>query len=453
MLRLVPCAIVALLVLLHAVAATWVTPKHAINVAPGWNVQGVTTSLTSPRTLLFDAAGHLLVLQQRKGIIALTLNADGSVASTKVVRDDSELNHGLALSPDGRTLYASSGEAVWSWTYDANAMTLSDQRRTLVTGMSQDGHSSRTLLISNAQPNMLYVSRGSSGNIDFLAVDPKSGRSTIKVFDLDNVPENGYDHASEGSLIAYGVRNEVGIVEDGAGVLWGVENGVDDAVRLKDGVSTDVHNDNPGEKLHSFGKASEVAAKGSETKNFGYPTCLSVWAPSAFPSGDSLQVGDFFVQEINGTQSDASCESAVKPDLMLQAHTAPLDIKFGVGDDTNAYIAFHGSWNRDPPVGYSLGYVQGSRSGSSGGWSSKDDLTSTTAVTDILTPPDITSCPTNCFRPTALVWSPDGSRLYVASDSSDEIVVVSRGVGTNAAGRRAKLPHVPGLRSLLRLLY
>ena len=43
------------------------------------------------------------------------------------------------------------------------------------------------------------------------------------------------------NLLAYGVRNEVGIVEDGAGPLWGVESSADDLTRTVNGTATDVH--------------------------------------------------------------------------------------------------------------------------------------------------------------------------------------------------------------------
>lgn len=75
-------------------------------IASGWNVRGVSTSVTRPRSLVFDSAGKLLVLQQSVGILAITLNGDGSVKDTHVVREDGQLNHGLAFSPDGKTLFA-----------------------------------------------------------------------------------------------------------------------------------------------------------------------------------------------------------------------------------------------------------------------------------------------------------------------------------------------------------
>jgi len=144
----------------------------------------------------------------------------------------------------------SSSDAVWSWDYDAAANKLTNQK-TLVTGMDQEGHSSRTILISAKHPELLYVSRGSSGNIDTIAADPASGRSTIKAYNITSVPDGGYDQASQGAMVAYGARNEVGIVEDAAGVLWGVENSADEVVRVINGVRTDVHTNNPAEKLHS----------------------------------------------------------------------------------------------------------------------------------------------------------------------------------------------------------
>ena len=94
---------------------------------------------------------------------------------------------------------------------------------------------------------------------------------------------------------------------------------------------------------------------------FGYPYCFSVWDQSLFP-GESLQTGQWFSQDqsvtVNGqAMTDAywyamlwlvtiyrlmkvtfcSQTRAVKPTLVLQPHSAPLDIKFGPSGDTNMY--------------------------------------------------------------------------------------------------------------------
>lgn len=223
-------------------------------------------------------------------------------------------------------------------------MTLSNQRK-IVTGMD-NGHVTRTLLVSQKHPNLLIVSRGSLGNLDTTATP---AHASVKVFDWKKVPSsNGYNYVNDGKVLAFGVRNEVGIAEDKAGHVWGVENSADNLMRG----STDVHQDNPGEKLNycelfifrissrtnylplrgAVGDASSI----SGNRWYGYPTCFSVWNSSSFPASDNFKTGDWFVQNPNSTMNDAYCNSkAVKPTLLFQGHSAPLDIK--VGPDSSAY--------------------------------------------------------------------------------------------------------------------
>lgn len=135
--------------------------------------------------------------------------------------------------------------------------------------MDNDDHVTRTVLVSTAHPNLLIVSRGSNANLDTGAT-ASSGRAQVKVFDWTSLPSGdaGWDFTTQGKLLASGVRNEVGIAEDGAfdlrtyqppsesafctgaGRVWGVENSADDLVRVRSGKTYDVHQDNPGEKLH-----------------------------------------------------------------------------------------------------------------------------------------------------------------------------------------------------------
>ncbi|EJD43586.1 soluble quino protein glucose dehydrogenase [Auricularia subglabra TFB-10046 SS5] len=401
-----------------AVLGAFVNPRFTLSTATGWTARGIATDLTRPRSLLFDSAGHLLVLQSGAGIRGYTLAADGSVASSTTVRADAYLNHGIALSPDGKTLYVSSNHTVWKFDYNANTFALSNQQM-IITGMNNADHITRTLHISEKHPNLLSVSRGSNDNLDMLSISPSEARAAVKVFDLSAVPAGGYDYARDGHFLAYGARNEIGLAEDRAGNVWGVENSADQLARTKDGVSTDVHIDNPGEKLHNFGDV--LAAADGAPRWYGYPTCFAVWQPNQFPSSDSFKVGDWFTTNNN----DSACASAIKPALLFQAHSAPIDIKFGPSDDSNVYVSFHGSWNRQPPTGYKVVYVPG-RVASDGAWSPVEAVTSNAGYLDLLWNPNINVCPTQCFRPTGLAWSPDGRRLYVASDASGEIVMLSR---------------------------
>lgn len=87
-------------------SASFIAPKEALQVASGWKVQGVANGLNVPRSVAFDSAGHLLVVEKSKGLTAFTLNPDGSVQSKKLLLLYKYLNHGLTFSTDGKTLFA-----------------------------------------------------------------------------------------------------------------------------------------------------------------------------------------------------------------------------------------------------------------------------------------------------------------------------------------------------------
>lgn len=64
--------------------------------------------MKQPRTIIFDTAGNMLILQATKGISVHTFGADGCVTQSTMIVTNNRLNHGLSLTHDGRTLYASS---------------------------------------------------------------------------------------------------------------------------------------------------------------------------------------------------------------------------------------------------------------------------------------------------------------------------------------------------------
>ena len=100
---------------------------------------------------------------------------------------------------------------------------------------------------------------------------------------------------------------------------------------------------------------------------------------------------------------------------------APLDIIF-TPDGAEAYITFHGSWDRTNPVGYKLStiaFVNGSPAAASD---------SKTALTDIFSNQDNSKCPDSCFRPVGLVQDDQG-RIFMSSDATGEIWILMK---TNA---------------------
>lgn len=195
-------------------------------VSPGWSLTKIAGGLQGVRTIVFDPLGNMLVSEARKGISVHTFGEDGCIASSELLIQDIALNHGLDLTPDGTTLYASSVSSVWSWAYDPATRTVSDQR-TVINGMSTGIHPTRTVLVVPQQPELVLIQVGSNSNLDMQSAQPGTGRAIVKVFDMSAAPANGYNYNTGGEVFAYGLRNDIGLTADPNGMIWGVENSGD----------------------------------------------------------------------------------------------------------------------------------------------------------------------------------------------------------------------------------
>lgn len=333
----------------------------------------------------------------------------------------------MELSEDGKTLYASSQDKVYSWAYDAKSDSLSnDTQVVLVNNMTNSDHMTRTLLLSKKEPNTLVVSRGSNSNQDDVAKILDSGRAQIRSFDISKIKKSSdaQDFLS-GKVLGWGLRNSVGVAEHPTdGGIWSVENSRDEMKR--DG--QDIHMDNPGEELNFHGYLN--GSKGSLDKiggNYGYPTCFALWSTKDFPNLGDMKTGSQFPGPESDNVTDAQCNSDyVAPRITFQAHMAPLDIKFNKGGD-EAYVTFHGSWDRDDPVGYKVASVAWSNGEPKAASDSQD------ATVDILTNKDLSKCPDGCFRPAGLAID-SNQRLWFTSDATGEIFVLRKTDNSTSGG-------------------
>jgi len=393
-------------------------PEYAAPVTSnGWSAQLVAQDLDNPRGILFDSEGNLLVIDRSEGIVRMTFEDGGgtclNVANKTTIVDSDTLNHGIAISEDSRTLYASDSNSVYSWTYDPATGSISSSNQTLITNMASEGHVTRTLMMSQVQPGMLVVSRGSDENLDVETQFVETGRSQIRAFNVTNLTSNAvpYDYSSDGVRLGWGLRNSVGVAEDPtSGAVYSVENSVDEASRS----GVDIHTNNPGEELNFHGYLSDTSPRG----NYGYPHCFAVWSTD-IPDLDGMTVGSQFALDQNSTINDEYCEDdTVAPRLTFQAHTAPLDIIFQP-NGSEAYVSFHGSWNRDAPVGYTINSIPFT----DGSPSAKASTTDSSRV--IISNPDNSACPDGCFRPVGLAIDAAG-RLWFSSDSTGELYVMAK---------------------------
>ncbi|KAK7179134.1 carbohydrate-binding cytochrome b562 [Paraphaeosphaeria sporulosa] len=382
--------------------------------ANGWKAVKVAGNLVQPRGLIFDTSGRLLLIQNGLGITAHTIGNDGCFTSEKTVITQRNLNHGIVLSQDGKTLYASSATQVYAWDYDVATNSVGNSSRIIISGMDSKGHVTRTLAFPPKHPNLLIVSHGSNDNFDYDAGNIKVGRSCIKAFDVTKTPADGYNYASGGYQLGYGLRNGVGLAFDGNGGLWEVENASDEITRTIDGTSVDIHADNPADEINYIGDPSK-----ENTQWYGYPTCYTVWAPDLI-TDHKFTVGDQFVLTPNATFADATCNTkSIPAKLALQAHSAPLDAVFDK-NYTNLYVTYHGSWNRVPSTGFKVVEVPFVKGAS--GFTPKTAIaqSNVTGYTDILWNPEVEHCSaTQCFRPVSIAKD-NFERMYITSDSGTE---------------------------------
>lgn len=197
----------------------------------------------------------------------------------------------------------------------------------------------RTLTMSTKKPGTLLVSHGSASDEDQNSLDKQSGHSQIRSFDLTKRTDSAYSF-TDGELIAWGLRNSVGVAEHPAtGGIWSVENSVDNLIRN----NVDLHADNPGEELNYHGLIDKQDDK-DRGRNFGFPYCFTVWGTKNITDLGNLSVGDQIPDGLGPKDvTDGVCNSQyAAPVLALQPHSAPLDIKFNK-DGSTAYVSFHGS--------------------------------------------------------------------------------------------------------------
>lgn len=301
--------------------------------------------------------------------------------------------------------------------------------------MGSFDHVTRTLLLSRKQPEMLLISRGSGENLDRRASDITTGISQLRAFNLSETTADGpLNFNTAGRVVGWGLRNSVGIAEHPVtGAIYTVENSADNIQRFGVDIRRSLHlppspppvnratdQDNPAEELNLHPALSSPPPS-TTPPNYGYPTCLSLWTPlPASPSNSTLLPPS--TPFALSPADDALCATTTPPRLVFHAHTAPLDIKFDASG-TAAYVAFHGSWNRDEAVGYSLGMVRFD----AGRGEPTEGRESREGVVEVLGNGEVRGCPEGCFRPVGVaVEEGEGRRVFMTSDSTGEVFVVRR---------------------------
>ena len=278
---------------------------HPITLPPGFHLEVVMQGVKGVRFMTWSPRGDLLVSQPRAGKI-LILRKHGKRWQVHTFASGLDRPHGLAWY-HGALYVAETGELLKLRPSKEGLHAI--QRTVLTRALPRDGeHWTRTIGIG--PDGKLYVSVGSSCNV---CVEKNRYRASILRLDRDG------NHLQ---IFARGLRNAVGFAwRPGTKELWATDNGRDW-----------LGNNQPPDEL-------DLVRQGGD---YGWPYCYGDRKPDP-------KFGD-----------RDRCAKTIPPALEFQAHSAPLGICFYEGKmfpssyRGDAFVAFHGSWNRKPPTGYKI---------------------------------------------------------------------------------------------------
>lgn len=340
-------------------------PLPLARVPEGFCVSEYATGFLKPRGVDVLSNGDLLVIDMSGSKLWLLWDGDGNGVSDNneralLVDGDEGINHAV-LYHQGY-IYASTPVQVYRWPYTLGSREPLQDVHLVVDNIKgsasselggEGGHRTRTLVVDSE--NRLYVQCGSRYN-----VDPDSSRSMIRRFSLEDLDQNQEITYSwdDGEVFADGLRNEVALDFDGQGVLWGAENGADNLYR--DELGGVLSFNNPAEELNRFPEGN------ADNLHYGYPYCWTEYDLGEPGLGRGTQWAWPPTSTFSDTKTDEWCRANAEPPVMaMQAHSAPLGMRFNLpnhsapyrfppGYDDDLFIAFHGSWNRNIPTGYKV---------------------------------------------------------------------------------------------------
>ncbi|HSY58203.1 MAG TPA: PQQ-dependent sugar dehydrogenase [Terriglobales bacterium] len=290
---------------------------------PGFKVDQILTGLNGPRLIRTAPNGDLFISESEKGQIRVIrgIGVDGKAQTVKVYATGLKKPFGIAfypLGPNPQFVYVANTGSVVRFPYQNGDLTARGAAQTVVAAipggghLEGGGHWTRDIAFSKDGQKM-FVSVGSHSNVD----DGKdeNRRADILEFNPDGSTETIY---------AWGIRNAVGIaVNPTTGDLWA-------SVNERDGLGDDL--------------VPDYITHVQETAFYGWP-----WYYIG-ANQDPRHAG----------KNPALRDKVVVPDVLLQSHSASLEMVFYDGKmfpsqyDGWAFAAEHGSWNRAKRTGYKI---------------------------------------------------------------------------------------------------
>ena len=295
--------------------------------------------LKRPRVIRVAPNGDIFIAQTAVDQVTVLRAADGASkpTQTEVFADHMNGPFGIAFYPAGpnpQYVYIANEDSVVRFPYKSGDMKASAPPETIVPKLPEGGgHVTRDIAFS-LDGTKLYISVGSASNVDAESGDAKEYQAAEKERGLGaslgneawraDVLVTSPDGKAGLKSFANGIRNCAGLtVQPGTGDVWCATNERD---MLGDNLPPD------------------YATRVKEGAFYGWP-----W----------YYIGNHEDPRRKGERPDLADKITV-PDVLIQPHSAPLQIGFYTGSQFPAeyrespFVTLHCSWNRANRTGYKV---------------------------------------------------------------------------------------------------
>jgi len=309
-------------------------------IAEGFKVEMVASGMQGPRVIRVAPNGDLFVADSTANEVHVFRMGKGSARPERHEVFAAGLNqpYGIAFYPldNPQWVYVANSDSVVRFPYKAGDLKASGKPQTVISGIPPEHHWTRDIVFS-PDGHTLYLSVGSGSNI----AEPVTGLPQGGIEQWAKEKPLGLMWGEEENraavltynpdgrnmhVLATGIRNCSGLtIQKQTGAVWCVTN-------ERDGLGDNV--------------PSDYATTVTKGAFYGWP-----W----YYLGDHEDPR----APLKGQRPDLAGKVTV-PDVLFQAHSAPLGIAFYEGSafpaeyKGSAFVAMHGSWNRGNRTGYKV---------------------------------------------------------------------------------------------------
>ena len=311
-------------------------PEGAWPTVPaGFAVQVFATGLEGPRNLRVAPNGDVFVAESHAGRIhVLRPGPDGNAAGEAIFAEGLTLPSGMGFYPPGGTpsyVYVAATDALVRFPYRGGVMSAMGPAEPVIASLPVEGHWTRELAFS-PHGHRLFIAIGSRSN-----------------------DAEGLSQRSAEEIAAFEA-------EHGLGATWGLEEGRAQVMVMD--VETGQTRPYATGLRNCIGLAIQPQTRtlwctNDERDEFGddaVPDFVTRLADGAFYGWPFTFLGGREDPRHRGERPDLA-ERTAMPDVLLQAHSAPLGISFYEAGQFpaeyrgDAFIALHGSYNRSRRTG------------------------------------------------------------------------------------------------------